>query len=495
MTTMTASRHFDDVRRRTTGLARRGGAVAARMLLNRNAVPSGLAPAPDNSGLQSIPGDKGIPILGHTVTAAALGNEFMERRLETYGEISWSSGLGMPIVLAFGPEATQEVFVNREKAFSQKGAEFFLGRFFKGGLMFLDAEEHHFHRRIMQEAFTRERLSGYLDSMDLIGRAAAGALSGDELLVYPFLKRTLLDIATAVFMGDEPGPQSQMMAKAFTDCLRASTSVVRVPIPGLRWSAGVRGRRLLEEYFHSRVHAKRASGGDDLFATLCRIRDEDGNQFTDDDVVNHLVFLMMASTDTCSTTATAVLHQLALHPEWQNRVRAESVSEIGRGRLDLDALNRMQSLGMVINESLRLLAPVPGAIRKTLADTSIRGYFVPKDTMVVSVMFLNHYWPGLWTNPHAFDPERFSETRREDRSHRLAFVPFGAGAHKCIGTHFAAMLVKVLVHYLLLDHRIELRPGYAVEWTKNAAPAPIDGLPMLIRRVDDPVSKNMAVSK
>ncbi len=96
----------------------------------------------------------------------------MESRLETYGEISWSRGLGMPIVLAFGPEAAQEVFANREKAFSQKGAEFFLGRFFKGGLMFLDAEEHHFHRRIMQEAFTREapeRLPGF-DGRDRPGR-------------------------------------------------------------------------------------------------------------------------------------------------------------------------------------------------------------------------------------------------------------------------------------------------------------------------------------
>ena len=349
--------------------------------------------------------------------------------------------------------------------------------------MFLDSEEHHFHRRIMQEAFTRECLGGYLDSMDVIGRAAAAAISGDELLVYPYLRRTLLDIATAVFMGDQPGPQTQLMAEGFKDCLRAVQAVVRFPVPGLRWSTGVRGRRVLEEYFHSRVDAKRASGGDDLFAALCRIRDEDGNQFTDDDVVNHMIFLMAAATDTCATTATAVLHQLALHPEWQERVRAESFAEIGDGRLDLDALNRMQSLGMVINESMRLLAPVPALARKTLADTSIQGYFVPKDTMVVVALWFNHYWPGLWTEPRAFDPERFSDARREDRSHRLAFVPFGAGAHKCIGMHFATMLVKVLIHHLLRDYRIEMRSGYTLEWDMTAFLTPADGVPMLARRV------------
>jgi cytochrome P450 len=491
---MTTSRHLDDARRRAKRLARKGGAIAARRLLDRKSVRCELSPAPEDSGLQPIPGDKGLPILGHALAAAALGIEFLESRLETYGEISWMRGLAMPFVLALGPEAAQEVFANNDHAFSQKGQELFLGRFFTRGLMLLDFEEHHFHRRIMQEAFTRERLGGYLHAMDTIGRAAAASLSDDELLVYPYLKRTLLDIATVVFTGDEPGPLSDLMNKAFTDCLRASAAAVRFPVPGLRWSAGVRGRRALEEYFHTNIDARRNSGGDDLFAALCRARDGDGNQFTDDDVVNHMIFLMSAATDTSAAAATAVLHQLALHPEWQDRVRAESSAEIGDGRLDLDALDRMQSLGMVINESVRLFAPVPTIFRKTLVDTSIQGYFVPAHTIVVVAPSLNHYWPGLWTDPHAFDPERFSDARREDRSHRLAFMPFGAGAHKCIGMHFATIVVKVVIHHLLRDHRIEMRSGYTLEWDMTALPAPTDGFPVLVRRVDDSDQTNMTVA-
>jgi cytochrome P450 len=482
---MTASRHLDDARRRAKRLARKGGAIAARRLLDRKSIRCELSPAPEDSGLQPIPGDRGLPILGHALAAATLGIEFLESRLETYGEISWMRGLAMPFVLALGPEAAREVLANNDHVFSQKGQELFLGRFFTRGLMLLDFEEHHFHRRIMQEAFTRERLGGYLHAMGTIGRAAAASLSDEELLVYPYLKRTLLDIATVVFMGDEPGPQSDLTNKAFTDCLRASAAAVRFPVPGLRWSAGVRGRRALEDYFHTNIDARRNSDGKDLFAALCRVRDEDGNQFTDDDVVNHMIFLMSAATDTSAAAATAVLHQLALHPEWQDRVRAESSAEIGDGRLDLNALDRMQSLGMVINESMRLFAPVPAIFRKTLVDTSIQGYFVPAHTIVVVAPSLNHYWPGLWTDPHVFDPERFSDSRREDRSHRLAFMPFGAGAHKCIGMHFATIVVKVVIHHLLRDHRIEMRSGYTLEWDMTALPAPTDGFPVLVRRVDD----------
>jgi cytochrome P450 len=488
---MTASQRAEDVRRLTKRLVLRGGAAVARGQLNRKPARCDLSPAPEGSGLQAIPGDKGLPILGHALGAATLPIEFLESRLETYGAVSWMRGFAMPIVLALGPEASQEVFANSDHVFSQKGQEFFSGRFFKRGLMFLDFEEHHFHRRIMQEAFNRERLTGYLHSMDTICRAAA-ARCDNELLVYPYLKRTLLDIATVAFMGDEPGPQSDLMSKAFTECLHAATAVVRFPVPGLRWWAGVRGRRTLEQYFHTNIDARRNSGGDDLFAALCRARDEDGNQFTDDDAVNHMIFLMSAATDTSAAAATAALHQLALHPEWQDRVRAES-AEISDGRLDLDALDRMQSLGMVINESMRLLAPVPAIFRKTLKDTSIQGYFVPADTMVVVAPLFNHYWPGLWSDPHAFDPERFSDARREDRSHRLAFVPFGAGAHKCIGMRFATVVVKVLIHHLLRDHRIEMRPGYTLEWDMTALPAPTDGFPVLIRRVSDS-NKNMTVA-
>src|ERR1700752_528425 len=230
---MTVNQHAEKVRRWAKRLVLKGGAVVARMLLKRKPVRCELSAVAEGSGFQPIPGDRGLPILGHVLEAGTIPIEFLESRLKTYGAISWARGFAMPVVLALGPEASQEVFANNDHVFSQKGQEFFSGRFFKRGLMFLDFEEHHFHRRIMQEAFTRERLSGYLHSMGTICNAAAAALSEDELLVYPYLKRTLLDIPTVVFMGDEPGPQSDLMNKAFTDCLHAATAVVRFPVPGL----------------------------------------------------------------------------------------------------------------------------------------------------------------------------------------------------------------------------------------------------------------------
>ena len=73
-------------------------------------------------------------------------------------------------------------------------------------------------------------------------------------------------------------------------------------------------------------------------------------------------------------------------------------------------------------------------------------------------------------------------------------MPFGAGAHKCIGMHFATIVVKVVIHHLLRDHRIEMCSGYTLEWDMTAFPASTDGFPVLVRRFNDSDQKNMTVA-
>jgi cytochrome P450 len=51
------------------------------------------------------------------------------------------------------------------------------------------------------------------------------------------------------------------------------------------------------------------------------------------------------------------------------------------------------------------------------------------------------------------DPERFSPPRAEDEKHTHCWVPFGGGAHLCIGYRFAEVQVKSIMHQMLLGLR------------------------------------------
>ena len=96
--------------------------------------------------------------------------------------------------------------------------------------------------------------------------------------------------------------------------------------------------------------------------------DDDGNKFSDADIVNHMIFLMMAAHDTSTSTATTMIYNLAGNPEWQQRCRDES-DRLGDGPLDIEALEKLESLDLVMNESIRMVTPVQWAMRRTVRDT------------------------------------------------------------------------------------------------------------------------------
>lgn len=445
---------------------------------------SPLAEPPEGSGLEPVYGEPGLPVVGKTFLFMRHGPQLSIEQYDKFGPVSWTNFLGMRACAVVGAEAAQAVLVNKDKAFSQSGWEWFIGPFFKRGLMLLDGEEHLYHRRIMQEAFTRPRLEAYARQFgSVIERQVPTWPTDEPVQIYPMVKELSLGIATEIFMGTEQDEESARIAEAFEDCVRAGLAYFRFPVPGLRWDRGLRSRKVLETYFRERIPAKRASDDEDLFAVLCKVSTDDGHAFSDEDIVNHMIFLMMAAHDTSTITATTVCWFLAKHPEWQERCREESL-RFGDGPLELADTEKLESLDLCVMEALRLVTPVPGMARRAVRDTEILGRFVPEGTLVTVSAWASHLLPMIWTAADEFDPSRYEEPRREDKQHRLAHMAFGGGAHKCIGMSFGRAEVKALVHRLLLHYRLELpEPGYEVAWDMTSLPTPEDGLPLVLRPV------------
>lgn len=448
-----------------------------------------LADPPPGSGLKPVSGDTGLPILGHLIEAFRGGPDYVLEVYRKYGPVHYAYSPALSSVSALGPDATQAVFSNRNKDFSQKGWHPVIGPFFNRGLMMLDFEEHMFHRRIMQEAFTRPRLAAYVEDID---RVASHVVANDwvsddaRFLIHPALKKLTLDIASVVFMGHEPGTDKELLTKvndAFTTTTRAGGAIIRTSVPPFKWWRGLQARKVLEDYFVARVEERRDSGGTDMLTVLCHSSDDDGNTFTDDDIVNHMIFLMMAAHDTSTSTLTTMAYHLAANQDWQQRCRDES-DRLGDGSLDIEALEKLESLDLVMNEALRLVTPLPFNVRQAVRDTDLLGYYIPAGTNIVTWPGMNHRLPELWTDPAKFDPDRFAEPRSEHKRHRYAFAPFGGGAHKCIGMVFGQLEVKTVMHRLLRRYRLELpRPGYTPRYDYAGMPIPMDGMPIVLRRL------------
>ena len=479
---------LDQARRRFTPTLHNipGMGAVEKRLLDYEFKPKVLAVPPAGSGLKPVLGNSGVPLLGHIIELFRAGPDFSVHLYQRFGPVFFSDVPMLGAVAVLGPDANQAVFTNKNKDFSQEGWHPVIGPFFNRGLMLLDFDEHLYHRRIMGEAFTRTRLKGYVEHMDrVVTTSVADWPTNDARFLFnPAVKKLTLDIASMAFMGHEPGTDDALVTKvnnAFTITTRAGGALIRVPVPPFKWWRGLRARKFLEEYYYERVKERRNAEGSDMLTVLCHAEDDDGNRFTDEDIVNHMILLMMAAHETSTSATTTMAYNLAAHPEWQERCRDES-GRLGDGPLDIESLDKLEALDLVMNESLRMVAPLPFTMRRAVRDTELMGYYLPAGTNVMTWPGMNHRLPELWTDPDKFDPDRFAEPRAEHKRHRYAFAPFGGGAHKCIGMVFGQLEIKTILHRLLRRYRLELpRPGYKAEWDYGGMPVPKDGMPIVLR--------------
>lgn len=429
--------------------------------------------------------DRGLPVLGQVLEYAKDPVDLCQRRWDRYGPIAPFRALGKTTVMLLGPDAVGEALQNKDKAFANGPAwSQLVGPFFHDGLMLIDFDEHKRHRRIMQEAFTRTRLDAYTQRLHpAIEQGVASWGEGTEFPSYWKLKQLTLDIAADLFMGgaqDTSQAEMDRVNKAFIACVQAAAGIVRANVPFTRWGKAYRGRKVLEGFLRQYLPAKRAEQTDDIFSVLCHVENEYGERFSDDDVVNHMIFLMMAAHDTTTITTSTMLRYLGQHPQWQERCRAEAL-ELGTTP-SLAELEGLVSIDLVMREALRLQAPVPVLVRYTVKETVVQGVRIPAGTDVVLGIQFNHFMPDYWTDPTVFDPDRFGPQRREDRSHRFAWSPFGGGVHKCIGMHFGGLEVKSIMHRLLREYRWAVDPAYAPPMDYHSLPFPKDGLPITLTR-------------
>ena len=148
-----------------------------------------------------------MPVVGHTLNYIRDPLALFQQRWNKYGEVSWMTMAGKRWITVLGPDACQEVLQNKDRAFvNSDGWSLLIGPFFHGGLMLLDSEEHMRHRRIMQQAFTRERLVKSVASLNPVVAAGLDAWNPcSGFRVYPALKALTLDVATDIFMGGAEG--------------------------------------------------------------------------------------------------------------------------------------------------------------------------------------------------------------------------------------------------------------------------------------------------
>lgn len=431
-----------------------------------------------DADLAHIPGEGGWPVVGNTFRMLADPHAFTRRMVETYGRVYKSRAFGGWNVAMVGADANELVLFDREKLFSsEQGWGPILDRLFPRGLMLMDFDHHRTDRRALSIAFKPGPMRHYAGSLNRGIAQAVKGWGGAPMQFYPAIKQLTLDLAADSFIGIPWGPEADRINEAFVYMVQASVAPIRTPLPFTLMRKGVKGRAFLVDYFTKETRRRRAEGGgQDMFSQFATATREDGSMLPVDEVVDHMNFLMMAAHDTITSSATTLVWLLAKHPEWQERLRAEITAITGGGGdIGYDDLGRLELTEMAFKEALRMIPPVPSTPRRALREFEFGGYRIPAGAPVgINAQFV-HRMEEYWPDPDRFDPMRFTPEAVKER-HKYAWIPFGGGAHMCLGLHFAYMQVKVLMAQLLTRYEIAIEHGYEPQWQPWPIPRPKDGL-------------------
>jgi len=140
-----------------------------------------------------------------------------------HGDVFQMRGLGRRDVVFLTPQATREMYLDTDRVLSSKlGWSSNIGPMFRNGLMLRDFEDHHLHRRVLQQAFRRTALGGYVTAIHRVIDRHLDDLGPGPVDIYLFMKRLTLDIAADVFVGACLGREAEAVNDSFVAMMAAS---------------------------------------------------------------------------------------------------------------------------------------------------------------------------------------------------------------------------------------------------------------------------------
>ncbi|GJF35081.1 cytochrome P450 [Kitasatospora sp. NE20-6] len=429
-----------------------------------------------------------FPLAGHALRWLRNPQEFV-RGLVAQGDLVRVRVGPIQALVVCHPELVQRMLLD-DRVFDKGGALFDRVREFAGnGLVTCPHQDHRRQRRVLQPAFQRSRMPDYAAMMtDQIGQVVGRWQHGEDVDAARAMHEITSRVARATIFA---APADESVHQDFCDALRTvfrgmyrrmltPALLDRIPTPGkVRYD---RARARLREIAGLYLAESRAGGADrrDVLSLLLASREDDPRPVAevDEEIFDQVVNLLVASVETTASLLSSVLYLLTLHPDVEYKLHQEVDEVLGGREATWEDLAKLDYTGRVITEALRRYSTVWLLTRTVTEDTELGGHPVAAGTMLIYSTLALHGRPDLYHDPDRFDPDRWPAAG--EGLPRGAFVPFAAGARKCIGDVFAVTEATLVLATIASRWQLRPAPGERIRWARGVTVTP-NGLRMTVR--------------
>jgi len=216
--------------------------------------------------------------------------------------------------------------------------------------------------------------------------------------------------------------------------------------------------RHLRELLTSIIEDRRAGRGSqhfDFLSMYLDATDKQGKPFSDAELLDELMTLIVAGFETSANTLNWVWYLIAKHPEVEQKIIAEAESIVPNvSAITAENLTAMQYTQQALEETLRLYPPVWLFTRRSHEEDELDDYDVPPGTDIYLSPYILHRTEHYWPDPDRFDPDRFAPTDKPKKDR--PYFPFSLGPRRCLGEYFSFLEMKVHLGLLLPRFRMRL---------------------------------------
>ncbi|XP_046734964.1 cytochrome P450 4C1-like [Diprion similis] len=429
-----------------------------------------------------MPGPPALPFVGNAFWFACRGDELLNRIIQLCQPYDdpFRLWMGPKLIVVVKNPRDIEVVLNSSTATYKPFEYRFLAAYLGQGLVTESGSIHRAHRKVIMPMVNGKPLNAFVDCFDRHSRRCVERLESKigagEFDIMHYMDDCTFDMVLETIMGT-PGTSQHDGYKGF---IHYSTKAITLAhergmkvwlYPDWLYACTIPGRQfanamsILHDFASSLVTKKKEeyqalkTNSDASVkpgtAVLDRLTayNEEVERMDDIALRDAISNIWIPAQDPTALTSSFLFVMLGMHPDVQDKVRAEVREIIGDADVTVEKLARLKYLESVIKETIRLFPVGPIILREATEDLVFESCVAPKGCTLALVVYETHRDHKYWKDPEKFNPDRFAPENSIDR-HPYAFVPFSGGIRGCIGRQYAMMVIKTITARIVQDYRL-----------------------------------------
>ncbi|GLT40316.1 hypothetical protein SLA2020_144600 [Shorea laevis] len=434
------------------------------------------------------PGPPGLPLLGNLPFLQPDLNHYLTKLSNTYGPIM-KLQLGRRICIIISSASLAKIILKDNDAiFANHDVLATSKTLFYGGIDIIFSPNGPQWRK-MRKIFVHQLMSnasldacyalrqqGVREMVKDVHSKAGSPIDISEQMFIMVLNVTMSMVWGAPLHGEERnsiGPEFRWLVKEIVE-LSSTTNISDLfPVLAPFDLQGIESKTKkillwLDQMFESVIAGRMKDNGEgknkDFLQFLLELKHQGDDESTPclsmDEIKALFMDILLAATDTSSTTVEWTMTEMLRHPAKMRRAREEIEEVVGNQNIVGEShLPKLLYLDAIIKETLRLHPTVPFLVpRNPSKDCCVLGYTIPQGSKILINIWKIQRDPEVWENPLEFEPERFLKEPGKGDYHGnfYHFLPFGSGRRICAGLPLAERMMKFVLATLLHSFEWEI---------------------------------------